>query len=41
MGCQLGYMPTAYARICACCESDILRFAAGTAEEITWQQLQP
>ena len=23
MDCQLGYMPTAYVRICACCESDI------------------
>jgi hypothetical protein len=37
---QLGYMPTAYAWLYSCYESDTTRFAAGTAEEIAWQQLQ-
>lgn len=37
---QIGYMPTAYAWLYTCYESDTTRFAPGVAEEIAFQQLQ-
>ena len=37
---QTGYMPSAYAWMYTCYESDCTRFAPGVAEEIAYQQLQ-
>ena len=37
---QIGYMPTAYAWLYTCYESDTTRFAAGVAEDIAYEQLQ-
>ena len=37
---QIGYMPTAYAWLYTCYESDTTRFAPGVAEDIAYQQLQ-
>ena len=36
---QIGYMPTAYAWLYTCYESDTTRFAPGVAEDIAYQQL--
>ncbi len=37
---QIGYMPTAYAWLYTCYESDTTRFAPGVAEDIAYEQLQ-